>query len=263
MISAIDVGPVAAPGIEPSTRIAISAGPLHANAVSSGAEREAGEAEQVDAPVAPDVAELAEQRHRQREPEERPGHHPGQRRLARPELVGDVLQRHRHDRDREAAREQPGEHGDQHPPRVVVALADPMADPGPEEHRPGDDRDLFAARRVGDERSGRGRASGRTRASSRSGERSDADERARARARAGTSAEPERPSGGRQECSETASERDGISIATHQAGSSHGRGVRSRPGRGRSGRPYPCPGRDIPGRVVPPLAGLRIAPPPR
>ena len=35
MISAIDVGPVAAPGIEPSTRIAISAGPLHANAVSS------------------------------------------------------------------------------------------------------------------------------------------------------------------------------------------------------------------------------------
>ena len=35
MMSAIEVGPVAAPGIEPSTRIAMSASPLQANAVSA------------------------------------------------------------------------------------------------------------------------------------------------------------------------------------------------------------------------------------
>ena len=35
MMRAIDVGPVAAPGIEPITRMKISAGPLHANAVSN------------------------------------------------------------------------------------------------------------------------------------------------------------------------------------------------------------------------------------
>ena len=45
-----------------------------------------------------------------------------------------------------------------------------------------------------------------------------------------------------QECSETASERDRISIATHQAGSTMGAGEIAA-GSGRSGRPYPCPGR--------------------
>src|SRR5207302_6903086 len=87
-------------------------------------DRETGEADEVDAAMTAHVADLAEQRHRQRQGEERPGDRPCERGLAGTEVAGDVAERDGEDRDREPGGEQARERGPEDPPAVAVALAD-------------------------------------------------------------------------------------------------------------------------------------------
>ena len=75
-----------------------------------GRDREAAEPEEVDPAVPADVAELAEQRHRKRDRQERAGDHEREHRRGRSEVVGNLRDRNRQDRHREARGEQTGEH---------------------------------------------------------------------------------------------------------------------------------------------------------
>ena len=117
-----------------------------------GGDGEAGETDDVHAPMAAHVADLAEQRHRQRQGEERPGDRPGERGLARTKVTGDVAERDGEDRDREAGCEQPGKRGPQDPPAVAVALADVATEAPAQQHRPRDGGNLLAAWVLDDER---------------------------------------------------------------------------------------------------------------
>ena len=115
-------------------------------------DREAGETDEIDAAVAAHVADLAEQRHRQRQGEEGPGDRPGERGLARTKVTGDVAERDGEDRDREAGCEQPGKRGPQDPPAVAVALANVATEAPAQQHRPRDGGNLLAAGVFDDER---------------------------------------------------------------------------------------------------------------
>src|SRR5262249_4780002 len=113
---------------------------------------EPGEADEVHAPMAADVADLAEQWHREREGEEGPGDRPRERGLARTEIACDVPERDGQDRDREPGGEQTRQRGPEHPPPVPVALPDAAAEALAQQHRPRDGGNLLAARVLDDER---------------------------------------------------------------------------------------------------------------
>jgi len=85
-------------------------------------DREAGQADEIQPSVTAHVAELPEQRHRERDREERTGDHEGEHRRARTEVVGDLGNRDREDRHREAGGEQTGEHGGEEEPAVRIAV---------------------------------------------------------------------------------------------------------------------------------------------
>jgi hypothetical protein len=102
--------------------------------------------------MAVDVAELAEQRHRNRKGEQRSADDPRQRLFGRPEVVGDIADRYGEHGDGEAGREQTGKGGDEYPAAVAIAAADARREPFPPNARPVEDRYFFGAGKLTGER---------------------------------------------------------------------------------------------------------------
>ena len=100
--------------------------------------------------VAPQVAGLAERRAHHTEGEHRAGDRPVEDAHRGVEVVGDALQRHDEDRDREAHREQPAEHHPEHRPARVDP--DPRPEASAQQDRPRHDTEFVDAGRIERER---------------------------------------------------------------------------------------------------------------
>ena len=151
---AIDDGPVAAPIVAPRTRNVMSEGPPRQRA-QAGEDPGAGEADQVDGAVPPEVSQLADQRADHRERQRRPGDQPGEGVLRRPEVLGDGGDGDGEDRDGERDGQEAEEGDAQDDPAVPVTLGHLSPHPRAQQLRPRDDTDL---RRAGglDDQWGRG-----------------------------------------------------------------------------------------------------------
>ena len=150
MIRAIDAGPVAAPGMAPRVRIAMRDEPFQARAVRNVATVKPARPMRYTRRW-PRVADLAEQRHREREGEERPGDRPRERGLAGTEVAGDVAERDGEDRDREPGGEQPAS-AVQRTHQRYRSLSRTWRPMRLQQHRPRDGGDLLAAGVLDDER---------------------------------------------------------------------------------------------------------------